>query len=59
NKTPEISLEESLKLHIKKITENLQEQRTQARQKIKEAQQRQKEYYDKKIRSIEFQIGDQ
>ncbi|CAG8469621.1 21002_t:CDS:2 [Gigaspora rosea] len=55
-----MSLEQSLKAHIKKITEDLQQQRTQAQQNIKKAQQRQKEYYDKKIiKPVEFQIGEQ
>ncbi|CAG8690708.1 31892_t:CDS:1, partial [Racocetra persica] len=36
--TPEIALEQSLDLHIYKITDQLHQQRVQAQQNIKEAQ---------------------
>ncbi|KAF0372164.1 retrotransposable element [Gigaspora margarita] len=52
-------LEQSLDVHIQKITEQLHQQRLQAQNNIQEAQQRQKEYHDHCIRTIEFKIGDQ
>ncbi|CAG8775822.1 24574_t:CDS:2, partial [Gigaspora rosea] len=43
---PEEPLEQSLELHIGKITEQLHQQRLQAQKNIQEAQKRQKEYHD-------------
>ncbi|CAG8515191.1 1518_t:CDS:2 [Dentiscutata erythropus] len=45
---PEEALEQSLDQYIEKITKN-----------IRNAQEKQKGYYDKNIRPIEFKIGDQ
>ncbi|CAG8801901.1 7537_t:CDS:2, partial [Gigaspora margarita] len=53
---PEKLLEQSLDLHIKKITEQLYQQRFQAQYNIQEAQQKQKEYYDYNLKSIKFKI---
>ncbi|CAG8613318.1 30428_t:CDS:1, partial [Gigaspora margarita] len=52
-------LEQSLDRHIKKITEQLHQQRLQAQNNIQEAQRRQKEYHDRCIKTTEFKIKDQ
>ncbi|CAG8811114.1 14718_t:CDS:1, partial [Gigaspora rosea] len=56
---PEELLEQSLELHIRKITEQLHQQSLQAQKNIQEAQQKQKEYHNDGIKAIEFKIGDQ
>ncbi|CAG8804343.1 2096_t:CDS:1, partial [Gigaspora rosea] len=52
----DISLDQLMNLHIKKITEQLHQQRLQAQKNIHKAQEKQKEYYDRSIRPIEFKI---
>ncbi|CAG8838189.1 16558_t:CDS:1, partial [Gigaspora margarita] len=55
----DILLDQLVNLHIKKITEQLHQQRLQAQNNIQEAQRRQKEYHDRYIKTIEFKIGNQ
>ncbi|CAG8638354.1 19652_t:CDS:1, partial [Dentiscutata erythropus] len=59
NESPETTLEQALDQHIEKITKQLNQQRLQAQTNIKNAQEKQKGYYDKNIKSIEFKIDDQ
>ncbi|CAG8688390.1 6094_t:CDS:2 [Dentiscutata erythropus] len=50
-------LEQSLKLHVNKITEQLYQQRIQAQSNIQRAQQKQKKYHDCDLKTVKFKIS--
>jgi hypothetical protein len=54
----EESHDQQLQRHIDFITDDFQQMRLQAQQNIGKAQQKQKQYHDKGIRPVEFNIGD-
>ena len=54
----EVDYAEAIRAHIDHITIDLEQARIQAKQNINQAQEKQKQYHDWKIKELTFKIGD-